>query len=244
MQQPYIHTEEVHNLVAPREIVPLIMRLVQPKSVLDVGCGTGTWLKVFEENGVTDYIGVDGNHVDQTILRIQQEHFVAHNLQHPLRLNRKFDLVVSLEVAEHLEEQFSDQFVESLIAHGEIILFSAAIPFQGGQNHLNEQWPEYWQEKFGRHGFSFHDQIRPEIWENKNVDWWYKQNIFLLMKKNKDEFHKSVRTMVHPDLYRQIISNNLEYNTSLRDGRQGVKIALEILVNSLVYKIKAIFGFK
>ena len=242
MRVPYSHDEQVHNFVAPREVVPFIMSIVQPTSVLDVGCGTGTWLKVFEENGITDYVGVDGSYVDQTLLKIHKKHFVAHDLQRPLRLHRQFDLVVSLEVAEHLAEQFSDQFVESLVSHGEIILFSAAIPSQGGQNHLNEQWPEYWQQKFGKHGFIFLDQIRPVIWENKNVEWWYKQNIFLVKKKNQSESLAPIQQMVHPDLYRQVVSNHLEYIKSLRDGRQGIKIALEILLNAIVYKIKAIFG--
>jgi len=240
----YIHDEQVHNFVAPREVVPVIMQIVRPTSVLDVGCGTGTWLKVFEENGVSDYLGVDGSHLDRTMLRIPQEHFVAHDLQTPLRLSRKFDLVVSLEVAEHLEERYSDVFVDSLVSHGEIILFSAAIPYQGGQNHLNEQWPDYWQKKFESHGFFFKDCIRPVIWDNQNVNWWYKQNIFLITKeKPKDDF-AGIRSVVHPDLYTQVITNNVEDRKSLREGRQGLKISIMILINTLAYKFRELFRFK
>ena len=148
MFKPYIHTEAIHNLSAPRVIVPIVLEMIKPNSILDVGCGIGTWLKVFEEYGVDDYLGIDGDYVDRSTLKISEKRFLPNDLRKRWSLNRKFDLVVSLEVAEHLPEEVADLFVSTLSAHGDTILFSAAIPGQGGQNHVNEQWPTYWQKKF------------------------------------------------------------------------------------------------
>ncbi len=127
MNTLYIHEENVHNLTAPREVIPIIMSITTPKSVLDVGCGIGTWLKVFEEHGIKDYLGVDGNYVDFKKLKISQEKFHTQDLREYWSLNRKFDLVISLEVAEHLPEANADQFVKILVEHSDSIIFSAAI---------------------------------------------------------------------------------------------------------------------
>lgn len=237
----YTHTAEVHNMNAPREVVPYIMELVKPTSVLDVGCGTGTWLKAFEEAGVNDYLGIDGGYVNRETLKISQDRFRAFDLRHSWTLKRKFDLVISLEVVEHLPETSADLFVEALISHGNVILFSAAIPGQDGQNHLNEQWPEYWQEKFIKHGFYFHDVIRPLIWNNEKVDLWYKQNIFLV-RKSSENLNDKPLSIVHPDLFKLTISNHDEYIASLVEGRQGVRLAVAIFFNSIKYKLKSLLG--
>jgi SAM-dependent methyltransferase len=219
----YHHTEKYHNYNAPREVVPLIIEAVNPKSVLDVGCGIGTWLKIFQENGIDDYVGIDGNYVDKSLLKIPAEKFVAEDLRRPWSLNRKFDLAISLEVAEHLPESSADTFVKMLVDHADTILFSAAIPHQGGQNHLNEQWPSYWEKKFNAYNFYFHDPIRPKIWDNKNVDWWYRQNIFLIRKNIRPTV--PYMTTIHPELFEL----NHQYETNLHEGRYGVTQALSIL---------------
>ena len=244
MKLRYDYTEAIHNLTTPLEVVPLIIQFIKPKSVLDVGCGTGTWLKVFAEHGIQDYIGVDGDHLNANLLKIPFINFVVCDLRQSFSLQRKFDLVISLEVAEHLDEKYADQFVHTLISHADIILFSAAIPGQGGQHHLNEQWPEYWEEKFKKHGFFFQDDIRPLIWKNENIDWWYRQNIFLVTKGDPKGNSNSPNAMVHPHLYQQTINNNLQYNESLKAGRQGLKISFQIFGNSLIYKFKSMLGLK
>ena len=81
-------------------------------------------------------------------LPIPKKNFFAVDLKRPLQLERRFDLVLSLEVAEHLPEECAATFVESLIGLGSVILFSAAIPFQGGTHHVNEQWSNYWVKNF------------------------------------------------------------------------------------------------
>jgi SAM-dependent methyltransferase len=239
LKPAYIHTELIHNLNAPREVVPIIMDLVKPTSLLDVGCGTGTWLKAFEEKGISDYVGVDADYLDRTLLQIPEAKFKAVDLRTSWTLGRKFDLVISLEVAEHLPEKNADSFVATLVSYAETIVFSAAVPGQGGQNHLNEQWPDYWQRKFLKHGFYFHDVIRPLIWYNNNVDWWYKQNIFLL-NKNKEIAGKKLQQFLHPDFVSAVQRRNDQYVMEIIEGRQGFFLGLRIFYNSVIFKLKMI----
>ncbi|MBI3894481.1 MAG: methyltransferase domain-containing protein [Acidobacteria bacterium] len=166
-----------------QEIVPLIHQLLHPCSVIDIGCGLGDWLAVFREHGVTDILGVDGDYVDRASLCIPQETFLPFDLRQPFRLPRQFDLVVSLEVAEHLPPECAAIFVDSLTFLGPVVLFSAAIPFQGGTQHLNEQWPEYWAGHFQKRGYLAVDCIRRKVWQNPNVAWWFSQNSFLYAKQ-------------------------------------------------------------
>ena len=117
-------------------------------------------------------------------------------------LGRTFDLVQTLEVAEHLDEASADTFVDSLARHGDTILFSAAIPGQGGTHHVNEQWPSYWAEKFARAGYTAYDVIRPRIWADPQVQVWYRQNMLLFARSRVFEGAQPRLDLVHPDLWR------------------------------------------
>jgi SAM-dependent methyltransferase len=228
-------------MAAPREVVPMVMDLVKPNSVLDVGCGIGTWLKAFEEKGIDDCLGIDGDYVDRSLFRIPEEKFQTVDLRNGWALKRKFDLAISLEVAEHLPESSADLFVESLINHGTTILFSAAIPGQGGQNHLNEQWPEYWQEKFLKHGFYFHDTIRPLIWNNSKVDWWYKQNVFLVKREKPSSLPYQSLSVIHPEFFLKTWNDGNDLKRSIVTGRQGIALSSKIFFNALMYKLTSIY---
>jgi SAM-dependent methyltransferase len=174
-------------------IVPMAMDLLKPKSVVDVGCGVGTWLSVFQSHGAAEILGIDGSYVDLQSLHIQPEHFQSHDLTKPLRQDRSFDLVVSLEVAEHLPASAAATFVRSLVSLGPVILFSAAIPHQGGTHHVNEQWPEYWAELFKEQGYQVIDCLRHRIWKNRNVDWCYAQNILIYARQTAIEANPALR---------------------------------------------------
>lgn len=219
MEIKYFHEEEIHNTSSAGLILPIVLGLINPKSILDIGCGIGTWLSVAKKLGIKDLIGVDGEYVDPKLLGkyLNNEEFLSYDLTQTLDLKRKFDLCLCLEVAEHLPESSSDTLVKTLIKHSDSILFSAAIPGQGGQNHVNEQWPNYWSEKFLKHGYVFLDIIRPLIWNNSNVDFWYKQNIFLVVKDSHElasNFPSSSLSLVHPELYdakNQIYEKRIAY---------------------------------
>lgn len=183
-------------------VIPAVMELLRPDSVLDVGCGTGTWLSEWGRAGVADVVGIDGDYVDRAELQLTTDQFVPADLRKSFSLGRKFDLVQSFEVAEHLEEAYSDAFVESLTAHGETILFSAAVPGQGGTHHVNEQWPSYWAEKFAKAGYTAYDVIRPRFWADPRVAWWYRQNILLFARGRAFGGEAAILDMVHPEMYR------------------------------------------
>lgn len=165
-----------------QEIVPLLLERLTPQSVVDVGCGTGTWLSVFRQRGIVDTIGIDGDWVDRSALEIPAEQFVIRDLRSSIHVERTFDLVVSLEVAHYLPASVSSQFVHSLTNLGSVVLFSSAIPGQWGAHHVHEQWPKYWANLFNQYGFVAVDFIRQRVWDNKHVDWWYAQNALLFAR--------------------------------------------------------------
>jgi len=168
-----------------RRTVPLVLELIPARSVVDVGCGGGTWLSVFAENGIEDYLGVDGDYVDRSQLDIPMERFRGHDLEQPLVLDRTFDLAVSLEVAEHLDPPVASTFVTWLVKLAPVVLFSAAIPGQDGDHHVNEQWPAYWGRLFAEQGFVGIDCIRPLIWDDPQVEYWYAQNAILYVRESE-----------------------------------------------------------
>lgn len=167
-------------------IVPLVLKSLAPhsvQSVIDVGCGEGRWLSVFKKNGVLKVFGVDGTLVAKERLVIGTDEFKQVDLESSFTIERKADLVVSLEVAEHLPNSKAEDFVAILISLAPVVLFSAAIPHQGGSHHINEQWPEYWDKKFKAHGYVPIDIIRRKVWNDARVSFFYAQNILLYVKE-------------------------------------------------------------
>jgi SAM-dependent methyltransferase len=171
------------SLRSARVVVPIVMDLVRPTSVLDVGCGLGTWLAAFAEVGVSDFLGVDGDYVDRAKLKIPADRFRPVNLTDPPALGRTFDLAACLEVAEHLPAPAAPRLVKLLTEAAPAVLFSAAIPGQGGTDHINEQWPSFWRELFTANGFVRLDPIRPRVLRDRRVEWWYQQNAFLFVRQ-------------------------------------------------------------
>ena len=222
------YTEEFYEFVregskeSAKDIIPIIFEFILPKSVIDVGCGVGTWLSVFQAHGVEDVWGIDGDYVDKNAIEIPKERFLTFDLKNPFRLNRQFDLVVSLEVGEHLPNECAETFVDSLTKLAPVILFSAAIPFQGGTQHVNEQWQDYWVKHFQNKGYVAIDCIRNRIWGNKRVEIWYAQNILIFAKREYLELEKSAllkqqfestnmfqSSIVHPSKYLEVVEKYL-----------------------------------
>src|ERR671925_1539421 len=135
----FYEQQQEGSLRSARRVLPHLVQLVSPRSVVDVGCGVGTWLKAAMELGVEDILGLDGDYVDRAMLQIPSAQFTPVDLTRPFRLPRTFDAALSLEVAEHLPESSAVDFVESLASLSNVILFSAAIPGQMGEHHVNEQ---------------------------------------------------------------------------------------------------------
>ena len=172
------------SAASARATVPLILGLVPANTVVDVGCGSGTWAKEYLGAGC-DVLGIDGHVVEPDQLLIPVAKFERRNLAEPLRVERRFDLVNCLEVAEHLAPARADGFVADLCRLGDAVVFSAAVPGQGGTHHVNEQWQSYWIERFRSRGFVAVDCLRPQVWGDDRVAWWYRQNLFLFIRESR-----------------------------------------------------------
>jgi 2-polyprenyl-3-methyl-5-hydroxy-6-metoxy-1,4-benzoquinol methylase len=160
----FYHVQAERAKDSAQVVVPLIQELVRLQSVVDVGCGVGHWAATFHEYGVPHYLGIDGSWVPRRYLAIPEDHFLEHDLTSASDISGHYDLVVSLEVAEHLPERYARQFVHLLTSLGDIVMFSAAIPEQGGGHHVNEQWQSYWADIFATVGYVAVDCIRPKVW--------------------------------------------------------------------------------
>ncbi len=182
-----------------REVVPLVLEYLRPASVVDVGCGLGNWLAEFKAAGIDDILGLDGSYVDRSKLLIPADRFVPYDLGGPIDLRRHFELAVCLEVAEHLREDRACGFVQSLTRLAPVVLFSAAIPFQGGDGHLNERWPSYWRDLFLAFDYLLVDVLRKPLWDNPRVMQWYRQNMFFYVDRRRlDDYPRLAEAVRNP----------------------------------------------
>jgi hypothetical protein len=175
----YDHSLNLHTLEGPRAAFPEIFRDGILHSLVDVGCGTGTWLKAAIEAGVKELMGVDGVAIPPGQLLVPSDCFQVRDFTSAWDLGRRFDAVLCLEVAEHLDQRHAGTLVDALTRHSDMIVFSAACPGQPGQHHVNCQWPAYWQQLFNDRGYVCSDDVRWRIWEIEPIEPWYKQNIFI-----------------------------------------------------------------
>lgn len=161
-------------------VVPVIYELVKPRRVIDVGCGMGHWANKFKSLGC-QVLGVDGDYVTNSPLG---GYFMALDIDvvDSLSILPKADLVVCLEVAEHLPGSRAKSFVAELCSLAPTILFSAAIPRQTGAGHIWCQWPRYWARLFSKHGFSVSGSIRDRFWDDDRIESWYRQNLLIFTK--------------------------------------------------------------
>jgi len=225
------YTAEFYRELVPaqdsaREVLPLIFEALKPCSIVDIGCGTGHWLAAARELGVREIFGIDGAWVSRAQLAIPAENFSPRDLAAPLKLERRFDLALSFEVAEHLPESAARTFIESLCAAADVVAFSAAIPGQGGRHHLNEQWPIYWAKLFQEFKYDCFDYLRPRMWNNPRIAWYYAQNSLIFARSGMSHsFGQPVYPMslVHPALW------SAEVTRSKHPGK-----LLERLVKSLL----------
>jgi len=180
-------------------IVPILMEALRPNSVVDFGCGRGPWLKVWKDAGASEVLGVDGDYVSRDELAVDLSEFSAQDLGSSIDLDRRFDLVESLEVAEHLPESRARGFVADLCRHGDTVLFGAAPPGQGGEHHINEQPYSYWRRFFAELGYEVFDFVRPQIADRREVAPWYRYNTLLYVKREHvDSLPKSVKQTHRP----------------------------------------------
>lgn len=199
-----VYFDREESYLAALEIFEFLFRHITVRSVIEFGCGCGAWLKAVKKlvpKGVV--LGIDGSDVDRSEY-LDEKEFQKEDIT-TYRPQKRYDLAVSIEVAEHLDEVYADQFVENLCLSSDIVLFSAAVRNQGGQHHVNEQNQSYWRDRFQKYGYIPVDCIRPRFWNDIKIPVYYKQNCILYVRDLaiRDQFQTDrgdIFDMVHPEL--------------------------------------------
>lgn len=176
----FYENRRAHTAHAARAILRALPPRLPRARVADIGCGTGTWLAAALAAGAQYAFGIEGNWVNPDLLDDPRIVFAPHDLERGFAAP-PVDLVLSLEVAEHLSPARAAGFVADLVALAPAVLFSAAVPGQGGVGHLNEQWQSWWAARFAAHGYGPHDVVRPAIWADEAIPAWYRQNVVLYL---------------------------------------------------------------
>jgi SAM-dependent methyltransferase len=201
------------SLVSARIYLKFLWQFFQPVSVLDVGCGRGAWLKACHELGSKTLFGFDGNWNSQSSMIEPSINFRSMDLNKPFSLPQKVDIAITLEVAEHLEPSKAPQLIKCITDASDVILFGAAYTKQEGTNHINEQPHTYWALLFLEHDFVPFDIFRPQFWGNEMIEFWYRQNTFLYIRKDSSPYRQikaqgfkemaniSFMNCIHPALY-------------------------------------------
>ena len=214
-------------------VLSKVFKEVQISSVLDLGCGRGLWLKAARDFGALKLVGVDGEYNLGKIVDDQIQ-FISHDLNTAIKLNQRFDLAISLEVAEHCSPSECDTFVANICRASDLVVFGAAIPGQGGLDHKNENWQSFWAALFSQHDYVAFDIIRPQVWNDETVEFWYRQNTIMYAKKSSDAYNQlksrgfvSVEDLgrldiIHPNLFKLYTQPN-SVSGSLKVFLCGVK---------------------
>lgn len=176
----FYQNRRAHTAQAARRILGALPSSLPRRSVADIGCGTGTWLAAALEQGAVSAFGIEGDWVTPAMLDDPRIAFAPQDLEQPFT-GPHVDLALSLEVGEHLSPGRAVSFVADLVTMAPAILFSAAIPGQGGVGHLNEQWHSWWAGLFAAHAYHAYDVIRPAIWTDEDIPAWYRQNAMLYL---------------------------------------------------------------
>jgi hypothetical protein len=231
--EKYQHHDEMLNShsSAKRIVSEIIAFTGNVSSVLDVGGGDGGWLLEFQNHGIRDILLLDCPAV-KPHLQIDSQYFQATDLSGNLPNLRRYDLALCLECAEHLPISQSKKLIEWLTKTASLVVFSAAIPGQGGKGHVNEQPHSFWTNYFEEYGYVKYNILRPRIVEDKTISFWYRQNIFLyadqsiqLNLQSKD-FIPNDFILIHQDTARNLFN-------------PGVKMSARNLASSLL----SAFGF-
>jgi SAM-dependent methyltransferase len=182
----YVEAEE-HSRKASATISELIMADFKPRSVIDVGCGTGALLGALRDRGC-EVFGLEYAEAGLAFCRARKLNVRKFDLEREtFDVGRTFDVAVSTEVAEHLPERCADRYVDLLTGAAPKIVFTAAFPGQGGTDHVNEQPASYWIAKFAARGFSF-EELRSQEWRRRwreaDIARWYWMNAMIFAKSD------------------------------------------------------------
>jgi SAM-dependent methyltransferase len=195
-------------------ILEHLLTYYRPKTVVDIGCGPGYWLYFCRALGIQDVHGYDTVDLPAEEQELPAEFYSRADLSKPMDFERKADLAISTEVAEHIEVAQVEIFIDNLTRASDVVLFSAALPYQGGLGHVNENWVEYWFQLFSKRNYRCFDIFRLPLWNDSRIHYYYRQNILLFVHQDRTpEFEaKGLQeephplSLIHPDLYIQAVN--------------------------------------
>jgi len=173
-----------------KPVCDAIVTVINPKSVIDVGCGIGDYVAYFANNFNVSAWGIEGS--INAVKYFKHPHIFVRDLRDEIKLDMSFDLVVCFEVAEHIEPKYANQFLRNLVTFSDHILMSAASPNQGGHYHVNCQPREYWVKRMNHFGYKHNDIIVNMIrtlwapWQKKKEMSSYYHNLFYFEKGEKN----------------------------------------------------------
>jgi len=172
-------------------IADIITTYFKPTSIIDWGCGCGYILEKLKMNGVQDVYGIEGSKDALEFVpdSIKENVIIGDVLLHDAKV---YDMAISIEVAEHLEEKNSARFVNSICnSASKYIWWSAAQIGQGGTGHINCQPLSYWQEIFEEISLFEPDwemnyKIKQELLKNSQIAMgfsWLHSNLIVFRRK-------------------------------------------------------------
>ena len=176
--------------------VPLLQNVFDFHSLIDVGCGTGHYLQYCLNCGIGDVLGLEGSPAAFADLLVDKRYVVMHDLRLPYTVGRRFDLAISVEVAEHIDKLYASNFIKILCDASDTVALTAAKPGQGGTAHVNEQGEEWWVEKFRRFDYGFDSTttqmlrrgIRQAREAGNFVTRWFESNIMVFRRRGSELF--------------------------------------------------------
>lgn len=211
-----------------RILAKFILKEFSPKTLIDFGCGNGELcFELQQKLGRDNVTGIDTQNALDFGKNNKDINFIAFDLTSKFEIQEKLDIAVCLEVAEHLDSKYAKMMIGNLVNASNLVIFSAAIPGQGGHQHLNEQEPMYWAKLFWENGFVLKQDPRRKLRKKFRLAPWYKQNILIFGKAEDGEEFVKPRTIYHPLIF-----------ASKRNQLQRVYCALYELIQKIEYKVK------
>jgi len=199
------------NRYAATVVFNILDQHLDINSVLDLGCGIGTWMQIAVQKPGRSALGVELEEYAAADLLVSSDTVISTSIAYAFDLHRRFDLALCLETAEHIDEEFARNIVDNCVRHANIVLFSAALPGQGGLHHINEQPAEYWEALFNERDYELIDLIRSLIWHDSRVPTWYRQNMLLFVARSMTDTVSRLKSeaacarpaisRAHPDLF-------------------------------------------
>jgi SAM-dependent methyltransferase len=214
-------------------------------SVADLGCGLGYWYTGAKEFGTEEYMGYDIPEVDVSERFMPAEKFTACDLSEAYWPKVKYDICCATEVAEHLPYDCAREFVRNTTRFSDVVLFSAAIPYQSGKGHVNENWVAFWNSMFKDEGFVCYDIFRFYFWNDPSIPVFYRQNLLVYVRRGSDSEEKfggqgkteNPLSVVHPEMWIKGVNRGKDhrFNRMVEDVVQYYEVTLNGKVAGQTY---------